>query len=253
MKKLYLSHDVILPLAGLVGAPVCDRHKAQAWSTNFKVIDDMYKVIKNSDKKIIYPCTNSGYGSRPDGKPVTESDELTPISVYGRSKIAAERIVLENGGISLRLATVMGYSPCMRLDLLVNTFVWKALKERSIVLFEKNFKRNYINIQDVAKAFTLLLSRYNEYKGEAFNVGLSSANLSKLELAQRVKLYVPECHIIEAPFMSDPDKRDYVVSNKKIESIGFKPEFSLDQTIKELVCFYSTVDLDSANIFFENW
>jgi nucleoside-diphosphate-sugar epimerase len=252
MEDLYREHDVILPLVGLVGAPVCESNQHMAWLLNHASVVDMAFDMKGLGKKIVYPCTNSGYGSRPDGTPVTEEDPLNPISVYGKSKVAAESVILAQGGVSLRLATVMGWSPCMRMDLLVNTFVWKAVKERSITLFEKDMKRNYIHVEDVANAFIFAINNYDKMKGQAYNIGLSDANLSKYELAQQIAKHT-ECHIVEAEFMQDPDKRDYIVSNEKIEALGFKPKWSLDDTIRQLIEFYYTIDLSSSNVFFDNW
>lgn len=252
MEELYMDADVIIPLAGIVGAPACRTQSYLAWGLNYAVVSDMMRDISGTGKKVISPCTNSGYGSRPDGKPVTEMDPLTPISTYGQSKVKAEAEVLTFGGVSLRLATVMGYSPCMRLDLLVNDFTWKAAKERTIVLFEKNFKRNYIHVEDVCDAMIMSIEKYDQMSGQAFNVGLSDANLSKLELVNKITEHT-ELHIVEAPFMEDPDKRDYVVSNEKIESIGFRAKWSVDDTIKQLLKFYRTVSLDSSNIFYDNW
>ena len=254
IKTYYDEADVILPLAGVVGAPRCHMLAQQAWNLNSVVPVGMVQWLKFSghEAKVIYPCTNSGYGSRPDGRFITEEDELKPVSVYGKSKVSAEEQILHYGGISLRLATVMGWSPCMRLDLLVNDFVWRAVKDRTIVLFEKNMKRNYIHIEDVAKAFILAINNYDKMKGQAFNVGLSTANLSKLELAEKIAEQI-ECHIVEAEFARDPDRRDYLVSNEKIEAMGFKPKWSVENTITQLIKFYKTITLDSANIFYENW
>lgn len=252
MEELYMDVDVIIPLAGIVGAPQCKYKSYLAWALNHAVVVDMMMDIVMTGKKVVYPCTNSGYGSRPDGKPVTEQDEINPLSTYGQSKVKAETEVLKFGGVSLRLATVMGYSPCMRLDLLVNDFTWKAAKERTIVLFEKNFKRNYIHVEDVCDAMIFAIKNYDQMKDQAFNLGNSEANMSKLELAQKIAEHT-ELHIVEAEHMEDPDKRDYVVSNEKIESLGWKPKWSVDDTIKQLLNFYKTVSLDSANIFYDNW
>jgi nucleoside-diphosphate-sugar epimerase len=252
MEELYMDHDVIIPLAGVVGAPQCAHKSYQAWGLNHAVVTDMMADVSGRGVKVIYPCTNSGYGSRPDGTPVTEEDKLNPLSVYGQSKVRAEREVLKFGGVSLRLATVMGWSPCMRLDLLVNDFTWKAAKERTLVLFEKNFKRNYVHINDVVEAFLFAILNYDKMKGQAYNLGNPSSNMSKLELANTIAKYT-ELHIVEAPFMEDPDKRDYVVSNEKIESLGFRTNWTIDMTVHQLLKFYKTITLDSANVFYENW
>jgi nucleoside-diphosphate-sugar epimerase len=252
MEELYMDADVIIPLAGIVGAPQCKYKSYQAWALNHAAVVDMMMDVSGRGVKVVYPCTNSGYGSRPDGTPVTEEDELNPLSTYGQSKVKAEGKVLQFGGVSLRLATVMGWSPCMRLDLLVNDFTWQARKNRNIVLFEKNMKRNYIHVNDAADAMLLTLTNYDKMKGQAFNLGNSEANMSKLELAETIAKHT-ECHIVEAEFAEDPDRRDYLVSNQKIESLGFKPRWSLDDTVKQLIRFYDTVTLDSSNLFFDNW
>jgi nucleoside-diphosphate-sugar epimerase len=253
MEELYAYHDVIIPLAGIVGAPACRKHAYQAWALNHAAVTDMMMDLAMTGKKVIYPCTNSGYGSRPDGTPVTEDDPLTPISTYGKSKVAAEEAVLKYGGVSLRLATVMGYSPCMRLDLLVNDFVWKAKKQGVIVLYEKNFKRNYIHVEDVTDAFIFALKNYDTMKGQAYNLGNTAINMSKAELAENISKWVAKTNIVEAPFMEDPDKRDYIVSNAKIEALGFKCEWGLFKTVQQLSKFYDTITLDSSNVFYENW
>jgi len=254
MWPLYEEADVIIPLAGLVGFPICAKHPDLAWKLNCDVIADMVEFLFVHDwlknKKIIYPCTNSGYGSYPDGRMVTEEDKLNPISVYGQSKVEAESILLAAGAVSLRLATVMGYSPFMRVGLLVNTFCWNASKQRNIVLYEKTARRNYIHVEDVCQAFILALHNYDWVKGEAFNVGLSTANLNKEELAKKIAEHT-ELHIVEAPFMTDPDQRDYLVSNEKIETrLGFKPKWDLDRTINQLLKFYKGVSEHSSNVYF---
>lgn len=248
MEPLYDEADVIIPLAGIVGFPACAKHPDLAWELNFNVIHNMFSFIRHR-KKVVYPCTNSGYGSYPDGRFVTEQDELKPISVYGRSKVAAEKRVLEYGGISLRLATVMGWSPFMRVGLLVNTFTWNASKQRTIVLYEKEARRNYIHVEDVCQAFILALTKYDQMKGEAYNVGLSTANINKEDLAHKIAEQT-ELHILEAPFMQDEDRRDYLVSNEKIETMGFKPEWDLDRTINQLLKFYKSISEHSGNVYF---
>jgi len=253
--ELAMEYDIVIPLAGIVGAPRSQEDFTLCWLYNYTWAENFIESLREHAKKpikIIFPCTNSGYGSRSDGGYVTEEDPLNPISAYGRSKVVAERLILDYGGVSLRLATVMGWSPCMRLDLLVNDFVWQAVKQRHIVLFEKHFKRNYVHVQDVAQAFILAIKNYDQMKGQAYNVGLSEANLSKLELSNKIAEHT-EFHIVEAPLMEDPDKRDYLVSNEKIEAMGFTPMWNMDNTIKQLLKFYKTITLDSANVFFDNW
>ncbi len=238
LKKQIQKHDVIIPLAAIVGAPACDQQPFLAEQTNINQIKNISKHI-SKDQQIIFPVTNSGYGIGEGSKYCDESSPLNPISFYGKSKVDAESILLENGNaITYRLATVFGTSPRMRMDLLVNDFVYRAVKDRSIILFESHFKRNYIHIRDIADVFIHGLSNYESMVGEPFNVGLSDANLSKKELCEKIKNHVDEFHIIENDIAEDPDKRDYIVSNEKIESTGWEPKFSLDDGIIELVNTY---------------
>jgi nucleoside-diphosphate-sugar epimerase len=220
--------DVVIPLAALVGFPACEREPELAKQLNYEHIRVVCELIGDKTK-IIYPNTNSGYGIGTDGV-CTEESPLNPISLYGK--------VLKVGGISLRLATVFGSSPRMRMDLLVNEFVYKSLTDKYITIFEKNFVRNYIHIRDVARAFLFMIENYEENKGEVFNVGLSDANLTKQELVEKIKEYVPDFLITYSDFYEDPDKRDYIVSNEKIEKLGFKPHYSLDDGIEELIKTY---------------
>jgi nucleoside-diphosphate-sugar epimerase len=195
---------------------------------------------------VVYPNTNSGYGIGENGE-CTEESPLNPISHYGVTKVNAEREVLGIGGISLRLATVFGTSPRMRMDLLVNEFVYKAMRDKSIVLFEKHFVRNYIHIRDVALVFLKMIQEYITHSGEVFNVGLSSANLTKQQLCETIQKHIPSFSIFHNDNYEDPDKRDYVVSNKKLESKGWVPMYSLDDGIDELIKTYSIIigDLSS--------
>ena len=236
--------DYIIPLAAIVGAPACKFNKERAWRTNCTSIVNMLKECGSA--KVIVPTTNSGYGvtKEYDGKLVycTEETELNPISVYGESKMAAEKAVLEYGGISLRLATVFGVSPRMRTDLLVNDFVLKACKDRYIVLFESHFKRNYLHVKDVVNAFIHCIHNYSSMSGEAFNVGLSSANLSKMELCQEIKKHIPDFYVEESEINKDPDQRNYVVSNAKIENTGWKPTHTLSDGIKEVINAYPIIE-----------
>ena len=212
--------DVIIPLAAIVGFPACDRDKDLATAINYTHVKFICDNLKDN-QKILYPNTNSGYGIGENGE-CTEESPLNPISHYGVTKVNDQKQeILKKGGISLRLATVFGTSPRMRMDLLVNEFVYKALSDKYITIFEKNFVRNYIHIRDVVFAFRFMIERYNEYSGEAFNVGLSNANLSKQQLVEKIKEYVPDFAITYSDYYQDPDKRDYIVSNKKIESTGW--------------------------------
>ena len=233
--SLISSVDVIIPLAALVGAPLCDRNPLSATSINLHAIEMMLKYTSKT-QKILLPVSNSGYGIGTPGKFCVETDKLLPISHYGRDKVEAEAAIMQQGNaISFRLATVFGMSPRMRLDLLVNNFVHRAVHSKEIVLFEPHFKRNYIHIRDVAKVFIHGLNCFEEMKGEAYNVGLSNANLSKMELCLEIKEQIPDLTIIEAPIGKDPDQRDYIVSNEKIEKTGFWPEHSLKVGITELI------------------
>ncbi len=233
--------DYILPLAALVGAPLCDRDKIGAVTINQDAIGLMVKLA-SGEQRIIIPTTNSGYGIGQKGVYCTEETPLNPITLYGKVKMEAEKIVLNRGNaISLRLATVFGVSPRMRIDLLVNDFTYRAVKDRFVVVFEGHFKRNYIHVRDVARAFIHVLDNFDKMKNEPYNVGLSEANLSKLELCAKIKEQVPDFIYLESPIGEDPDKRNYIVSNEKIEKTGFKPAYSLEFGIKELVKAYRTI------------
>jgi nucleoside-diphosphate-sugar epimerase len=232
--------DVIIPLAAIVGFPACDRDKSLATAINYYQIKN---ILKNTSKsqRIIFPNTNSGYGQRTEGI-CTEDQKLTPISHYGVTKCDSENLLLDSGrAITLRLATVFGMSERMRLDLLVNEFVYKALTDRYITLFQAKAIRNYIHIKDVSSAFEWMIVHYETHKGEAFNVGLSDTNISKLELTERIKKYIPDFVVNQSDYYEDPDKRDYIVSNEKIESCGWKPKYSLDDGIEELISGYQII------------
>jgi nucleoside-diphosphate-sugar epimerase len=236
MRPLIKKADVIIPLAALVGAPLCDREPIASTATNLQAIVDMSKELSR-EQRVLMPVTNSGYGVGEAGKFCTEETPIRPVSRYGRDKVEAERQLLERhpAAISFRLATVFGMSPRMRLDLLVNDFTYRACRDRSIVLFESHFKRNFIHVRDVARAFLHGIDRFDALQGQIYNVGLSDANLSKLELCQRIQRHVPGFVILESNVGHDPDKRDYIVSNEKIERTGFRPAFSLDDGIRELI------------------
>ena len=235
LRPLLSRADIIIPLAAYVGAPLCARDPLGATSTNREAILTLAKLAA-PEQRILYPTTNSGYGVGETGVFCTEETPLRPISLYGRDKVDAERAVHERGNaISFRLATVFGMSPRMRIDLLVNDFTYRASQDRFIILFEGHFKRNYIHVSDVARAFLHGIANFDRMKGEAYNVGLSDANLSKLELCDRIKRQVPQFIYLEAPVGEDPDKRDYIVSNAKIEASGYAPATSLDAGIAELL------------------
>jgi len=241
ISKYIKGVDYIFPLACLTGAPLCDKDQIGARTTNLDAVKLILKM-RNKNQRVIFPTTNSGYGIGQKGIYCDENTPLKPISFYGKLKVEAEKAVLESGNsITLRLATVFGISPRMRLDLLVNNFVYKAINDGYLVLFESHFKRNYIHIRDVAKAFIHCLNNFDKMKNQTYNVGLSSANLSKWELCQEIKKQIPNFVFIESKIGKDPDKRNYIVSNAKIEKTGFKPEFSLEQGIAELIKGYQII------------
>ncbi len=241
LKPLIKDADFIIPLAALVGAPLCNRDKIAAVTTNRDAIELISK-LSSKKQKIILPTTNSGYGIGQKGIYCTEETPINPITLYGKTKMEAERIILDRGNsISFRLATVFGMSPRMRIDLLVNDFVYRAVTDRFVVIFEGHFKRNYIHIRDVVRAFIHAITNFETMKNEVYNVGLSDANLSKIELCAKIKEHIPDFVYLEAPVGEDPDKRDYIVSNEKIENTGFKPAYTLDMGIKELIKGYRII------------
>lgn len=241
LKPLLQKADYIISLAALVGAPLCGRDKIGTLTTNRDAIISLTKLA-SKEQRIIYPCTNSGYGIGQKDTYCTEETPLKPISLYGIAKVEAEKALLDRGNsISLRLATVFGMAPRMRIDLLVNDFTYRAVKDRFVVIFEGHFKRNYIHIRDVARAFIHSIDNFDAMKNEPYNVGLSDANLSKLELCAKIKEQVSDFVYLEAPIGEDPDKRDYIVSNEKIEKTGFKPVYSLEMGIKELIKGYRII------------
>jgi len=233
--------DFIIPLAAIVGAPACDADPVAARTINLDAIK-MILELREKGQKIIYPNTNSGYGIGQQGAHCDETTPLNPISLYGKLKVESEKTLLEAGdSIALRLATVFGVSPRMRLDLLVNDFVYRAVSDRFVVLFEAYFKRNYIHVRDVSAAFIHAMENFDKMKNEPYNVGLSDANLSKMELCQEIKKQLPDFYFAEAKIGEDPDKRDYIVSNEKIEKTGFKPKISLLEGIEELIKGYQII------------
>jgi nucleoside-diphosphate-sugar epimerase len=241
LDELVPRADVVIPLAALVGARLCDDNPLEAKSTN---LDAVLALIKRTSKSqmVIYPNTNSGYGIGETDKFCTEDTPLRPISLYGVTKVEAEKAVVEqSSGISLRLATVFGMSPRMRIDLLVNDFTWRAVTDRAVVVFEGHFKRNYVHIRDVVKGFEHALANFEAMRGEAYNLGLSSANLSKLELCAKIKEQVPDFVYFEAPIGEDLDKRDYIVSNEKVERTGWLPDWPLFEGIAELIRGYRMI------------
>ena len=241
MKRLTAKAEVIIPLAALVGAPLCERDPIGAQTTNRDAIEMLCRLA-SPDQWMLMPVTNSGYGIGEKGKPCTEDSPLRPISLYGVTKVQAEEKVLARpNSISFRLATVFGISPRMRIDLLVNDFVHRAFTDRAVVIFEGHFKRNFIHVRDVARAFIHGLVHFQAMKGRPYNVGLDDANLSKLELCARIQRHLPKFVFVEAPIGEDPDKRDYIVSNARIAAAGFKPEWGLDRGIQELIKGYTVL------------
>jgi len=240
MRRAMASADYILPLAAIVGAPICDADRVAAKTTNLDAVR-LAISLASADQRIVFPCTNSGYGIGEKGKWCTEESPLRPISLYGTTKVEAEKAVLDSGkGRSLRLATVFGVSPRMRTDLLVNDFVYRAVTDRCVLVFEGHFKRNYLHVRDVARAFLHTIENFESMSGP-YNAGLSDANLSKLELCANIQQHVPAFVYVEAAVGEDPDKRDYIVSNEKIEQTGYRPAFSLDHGIQELIRAYSII------------
>lgn len=233
--------DAIFPLACITGAPACDKDPTTAKEVNLKAIKTIIKK-RSKNQIIVFPTTNSGYGIGQKGIYCTEKTPLNPISLYGRLKVEAEKVVLDSeNSITLRLATVFGISPRMRIDLLVNNFVYRAITDRNLILFQGYFKRNYVYIRDVAKAFLHCLENFSRMKNQPYNVGLSNANLSKIELCQKIKEQIPDFYFIEADIGEDPDKRNYIVSNEKIEKTGFKAKVSIEYGIKELIKGYQII------------
>jgi len=249
VNALFPEFEIVIPLAAIVGAPACRRNPSLTRLVNY---DAHMNIVKNvsADQKVLFPTTNSGYGIGEKDSYCTEKTPLRPISEYGKMKVEIEKVFLDKGNaVTFRLATVFGMSPRMRMDLLVNDFVYRAVKDRTLVLFEEHFRRNYIHVSDVAKTFLYGIDNFDKMKGEPYNVGLSSANLTKRQLAEKIKEYVPELYIHSAEIGEDPDKRDYIVSNEKIESLGWAADYSLDDGIQELIKGYRIIRPNSfANV-----
>ncbi|MGZ3747417.1 MAG: NAD-dependent epimerase/dehydratase family protein [Pseudobdellovibrionaceae bacterium] len=241
IKGLLAKADIVIPLAALVGAPMCDKDRIGAASINQEAVEMICKHLSR-EQRILMPVSNSGYGIGSGQDFCTEESPLRPISLYGITKVNAEAAILQReNSISFRLATVFGISPRMRLDLLVNDFVYRAVTDRAVVIFEGHFKRNFIHVRDVAKVFLHGINNFEKMRGQAFNVGLEDANLSKIQLCEVIKSVLPQFVYLEAPIGEDPDKRDYIVSNRKILSTGFSPDWSLKRGIVELVKGYQII------------
>ena len=241
LKKYMSKADIIVPLAALVGFPLCDQRPEEAEEVNFKV-NDWIAENKRPEQWVIYPCTNSGYGTSKDGSVCTEESPLNPVSLYGKTKVAAENSYksVENH-VTFRLATVYGVSSRMRTDLLVNNFVLKTLRERIMVLYECEFMRNYVHIQDVCRAFSYVINNWEDCKDQTYNVGNDALNMNKLQLAEKIKEHLP-LEIMQAEFTSDPDTRDYIVSSEKIYSKGFNCKHDLDDGIRQLINAYKIIE-----------
>jgi nucleoside-diphosphate-sugar epimerase len=240
LSDLVEANDIIIPLAAIVGMPACKKDPDLTVAINYQQIDDIVAYMRSS-QKLLVPNTNSQYGS--SDTIITEESPFNPLSLYAQTKCNAEKAVLDSGnGISLRLATVFGVSYRQRMDLLVNDFTYRAFTDEFLVLFESHFLRNYVHVRDVAKAFVHLIENYQTCNNNAFNVGLTSANMSKLQLAQKIKEYVPNLVIIEEQFKEDFDKRNYIVSNEKLEKTGWFCDYSLDAGIQELLSAYKMIN-----------
>ncbi|MEW6331750.1 MAG: NAD-dependent epimerase/dehydratase [Pseudomonadota bacterium] len=241
MAPLLKQADIVIPLAALVGAPLCSRDPVGARTTNHDAIFMMLRML-SKDQVVLMPTTNSAYGTGDENNYCTEESPLRPISQYAIEKVEIERELMQHhNAISFRLATVFGMSPRMRIDLLVNDFTYRAVYDRFVVLFESYFKRNYIHVRDVSRVFQHALKNHDKMRGQIYNVGLSDANVSKKELCERIQKQLPDFVFMEAPVGKDPDQRNYIVSNAKIEATGFKPAFSLDAGISELIKGYTMI------------
>ncbi|MHB8621947.1 MAG: NAD-dependent epimerase/dehydratase family protein [Sulfuricaulis sp.] len=241
MRPLMKNADIVIPLAALVGAPLCSKDPIGATTTNHDAITLMLKLL-GKDQIVLMPTTNSAYGTGDKNNYCTEESPLRPISQYAIEKVEIERSLMQHSNaISFRLATVFGMSPRMRIDLLVNDFTYRAVYDRFVVLFESQFKRNYLHVRDVARVFLHAINNYTKMKGQIYNVGLSDANVSKKELCQAIQKHLPEFVFLDAPVGKDPDQRNYIVSNAKIEATGFKQMHSLDFGIQELIKGYTMI------------
>jgi nucleoside-diphosphate-sugar epimerase len=241
VQPLLKDADVIIPLAALVGAPLCNKDVVGANTTNKEAVFMMLDKI-SKEQRIIMPTTNSAYGSGDENNFCTEESPLNPISKYAIDKVAVEEVLMQReNSISYRLATVFGMSPRMRTDLLVNDLTYRAVNDGYVIIFEGHFKRNYVHVRDVCDAFIHAIYNFNTMKGQIYNVGLSSANVSKLELCEIIKKHVPEFSIVEGEIKKDPDQRNYIVSNAKLEATGFEPMYDLDSGIMELLTGYRMI------------
>lgn len=241
MAPLIKKADIIIPLAALVGAPMCSQDPVGATTVNHDAILLMLKLLSKR-QMVLMPTTNSAYGTGDKNNFCTEESPLNPISLYAKEKVGIEKELMQReNAISFRLATVFGMSPRMRIDLLVNDFTYRAVHDRFVVLFESSFKRNYVHVRDVSRVFQHAIANFDTMKGQIYNVGLSDANVSKRELCERIQKQVPDFVFLDAPVGKDPDQRNYIVSNAKIEATGFKPMYSLDAGIGDLIKGYTMI------------
>ncbi|MDC8448522.1 MAG: NAD(P)-dependent oxidoreductase [Nitrospira sp.] len=241
MAPLIKKADIVIPLAALVGAPMCSQDPVGATTVNHDAIILMLKLL-SKQQMVLMPTTNSAYGTGDKNNFCTEESPLNPISMYAREKVAIEKELMQReNAISFRLATVFGMSPRMRIDLLVNDFTYRAVYDRFVVLFESSFKRNYVHVRDVSRVFQHAIEHFDTMKGQIYNVGLSEANVSKRELCEHIQKQVPDFVYLDAPVGKDPDQRNYIVSNAKIEATGFKPIYSLDAGIGDLIKGYTMI------------
>ncbi len=241
MREVLKGADFVIPLAALVGAPICNRDPIGATTTNHDAILMMLRLV-SKDQIVLMPTTNSAYGTGDQNNFCTEESPLRPVSKYAKDKVEIEKALMQHpNAISFRLATVFGMSPRMRIDLLVNDFTYRAVHDRFVVLFESSFKRNYVHVRDVTRVFMHAIEKHSAMKGQIYNVGLSDANVSKKELCQAIQRHVPDFVFIDAPVGKDPDQRNYIVSNAKIEATGFKPAHSLDAGIQDLIKGYTMI------------
>ena len=241
MAPLIKKADIVIPLAALVGAPMCSQDPVGATTVNHDAIALMLKLL-SKQQWVLMPTTNSAYGTGDTNNFCTEESPLNPISLYAKEKVGIEKELLQrDNAISFRLATVFGMSPRMRIDLLVNDFTYRAVHDRFVVLFESSFKRNYVHVHDVSRVFQHAIANFDKMKGQIYNVGLSDANVSKKELCERIQMQVSDFVFLDAPVGKDPDQRNYIVSNAKIEATGYKPMHSLDIGISDLIKGYTMI------------
>ena len=240
LKTIIKKFDFVIPLAGLVGAPLCEKRKKDAKEINLEAVKDLVKLLSKK-QKIIFTNSNSGYGIGSKQKFCDENSPLNPISLYGRTKVDAEKIVMNfPNSISFRLATVFGYSYRMRTDLLLNNLVLLSLRDKKLDIFESNFRRNFIHVNDVCDGIVYAVHNFNKLKSNVYNLGMSKANITKFEMVKKIKKYIKNLKIKKIHNIKDPDKRDYFVSNKKIENKGFKAKIDIDEGILELIEVYKS-------------